>query len=144
MSKFNLFILVGLIIECIIFQETHAIDRSIDNLNEMMKSAAERNREGSSSRENWTQNVVKDLCWQDHDYLWLICEDGTFGRSPKKGLITSIHYEYNIGLGSEGYAVAAFHNSQIESEFIRDGDGGFINWSFSCGWNRDASRIYHP
>ena len=140
-------ILFAVIIGCYI-TELEAINRTPDELNNLMRLVANaKARSGINKRDDWTRDTVAELCRQDADYLWLVVKDDTWNNSDKGGLITSIHYELSKeGLTdlSWGFAIACFHNSAIPAWFVRNGDGGFINWAYSCGWNSDGARIYHP
>ena len=128
--------------------EIEAINRTPDELNNLMRLVADSMaHDFINDRDDWTRDTVAELCRQDSDYLWLVVKDDTWNNSDRGGLITSIHYELGKSGVVEttwGFAIACFHNSAIPAWFVRNGDGGFINWAYSCGWSRDGTRIYHP
>ena len=91
----------------------------------------------NAKREAFTQQYISNINQQYPNYNAVISHNG--GTIEGNNVVHQ-HVELGMAVGSCGYEVYLSPKGQ-HFKFVRNGDGGFINWAYGGDFNRDGSTI---
>ena len=91
----------------------------------------------NAKREAFTQQYISNINQQYPNYNAVISHNG---GTVEGNNVVHQHVELGMAVGTCGYEVYLSPKGQ-HFKFVRNGDGGFINWAYGGDFNRDGSTI---
>jgi len=115
-------------------QSSRVVCEAAESIVELVEAAQENDEK---KREEFTQRYVDEALKKYPNYNVVVSHNG--GKIIGNGA-QHLHIEVPMTVGTCGYEIWLLPKGQ-KITFVRNGDGGFINWAFGGRFNRDGDTV---